>query len=193
MTKCFETSLFRFAMCMCASLLCQIQGSSFLANRKAIESNEVFSKSTMYMFWILFPTKTSSFVEAWQIKQWLTSKVTFRFLSHNWLILSKLCLSPSTSNTSSISTVEKDLTLPIPRILPLLLSPYVTCPLTLWEILLNFLISPVKGLEHSLSRYHIDCLVSAFTYKLDHWDEASTQLNLGPFMLDNFLVPLDTI
>jgi len=190
--KCFDTSLFRWPICMCASLLCQIQGSSFLANRQAIESKEVFSKSTMYMFWILFPTNISSFMDAWQIKQWLASKVTFRFLSHNWLILSKLCLSPSTSKTSSISTTDEDLIFPVPIILPLLLSPYMTCPLTLWEILLNFLLSPVMCLEQPLSRYHIDCLASACSWKTCYFDEAGTQVNLGPLVLDCFATPLGT-
>ena len=96
--KFFETRLFRCAIWMCASLLCQIQGLSFLVNKHAIESKEVFSMSMMYMFWTLFPIKINSFDEAWQIKQWLTSNVTFKFLWHNWLMLKRLCLSPSTSS-----------------------------------------------------------------------------------------------
>ena len=76
-------------------------------------------------------------------------------ISHNWLILSKLYLRPSTNNTWCI---DKDWGLLIslmPIIFSFALSPKVTCPPFLVSSLLNYSLSPVMYLEHPLSRYHL--------------------------------------
>ena len=80
-------------------------------------------------------------------------------------MLSKLCFRPSTNRTSwmiktSLSPIE-----PLPRILPLLLSPYVTCPSYLKVMLTNFDLSSVIGFEQPLSRYHCCMLPFKVSYK----------------------------
>lgn len=50
-------------------------------------------------------------------------------LLHSWLMLRRLCFNPSTYNTSSIVVNGWVPTFPIPIIIPLLLSSYVTNPL----------------------------------------------------------------
>ena len=66
------------------------------------------------------------------------------FLSHNWLMLKRLCFSPSTNSTSLISNVFPPPTSLVPSIFPLLLSPYVTNPCSFLLKFLKFLLSPVK-------------------------------------------------
>jgi len=47
-------------------------------------------------------------------------------------------------------------------------------------------------LEQPLSRYHIDSLALALSCKTDYFDEAGTQTNLGPLVLDCVAVLLGT-
>ena len=70
-------------------------------------------------------------------------------------MLRRLCFRPSTNSTSLIKKVFLSPIVHLPRILPLLLSPYVTWPSFLRSRLTNLLLSPVMCLEQSLSRYHI--------------------------------------
>ncbi|KAE9598408.1 hypothetical protein Lalb_Chr15g0080461 [Lupinus albus] len=69
-------------------------------------------------------------------------------------MLRRLCLSPSTYSTSSIVVEGCFPILPTPRIFPLLLSPYVTYPLSLGVRTENLLLSPVICFEQPLSKYH---------------------------------------
>ncbi|CAL0330935.1 unnamed protein product [Lupinus luteus] len=69
-------------------------------------------------------------------------------------MLRRLCLSPSTYSTPSIVVEGGFPILPTPSILPLLLSPYVTYPLSLGVRTENLLLSLVMCFEQPLSRYH---------------------------------------
>ncbi|KAE9591201.1 hypothetical protein Lalb_Chr20g0115921 [Lupinus albus] len=80
-------------------------------------------------------------------------------------MLRRLCLSPSTYSTSSIVVEGGFPILPTPRIFPLLLSPYVTYPLSLGVRTENLLLSPVICFEQPLSRYHKLQAALKFSYK----------------------------
>ncbi|KAE9607831.1 hypothetical protein Lalb_Chr09g0334311 [Lupinus albus] len=69
-------------------------------------------------------------------------------------MLRRLCLSPSTYSTSSIVVEGGFPILPTPRIFPLLLSPYVTYPLSLGVRTEDLILSPVICFEQPLSKYH---------------------------------------
>ncbi|KAE9608436.1 hypothetical protein Lalb_Chr08g0235631 [Lupinus albus] len=82
-------------------------------------------------------------------------------------MLRRLCLSPSTYNTPSI-VVEGGLPiLPTPSIFPLLLSPYVTYPLSLGVRTENLLLLSVMCFEQPLSKYHKLLAALKFSYKTD--------------------------
>ncbi|KAE9594097.1 hypothetical protein Lalb_Chr18g0050161 [Lupinus albus] len=81
-------------------------------------------------------------------------------------MLRRLCFKPSTYKTFSIVTCGGLPILPIPKILPLLLSPYVTNP-SFGRIKLNFDLSPVICLEQPLSRYHRSFSALKHTYKIN--------------------------
>ncbi|CAL0309389.1 unnamed protein product [Lupinus luteus] len=80
-------------------------------------------------------------------------------------MLRRLCLSPSTYGTPSIVVEGGFLILLTPSILPLLLSPYVTYPLSLGVRTENLLLSPVMCFEQPLSRYHKLQTALKFSYK----------------------------
>ena len=89
-------------------------------------------------------------------------------------MLNRLCLTKM-----SLSPMD-----PLPRILPLLLSPKVTCPSCLKEMLRNFDLSPVMCLEHPLSKYHCCLLSSKISYKEDFQvQKFGPLMNVGPFCL----------
>jgi len=81
------------------------------------------------------------------------------------------------------------LTSPLPRILPLLLSPYVTYPSCLIFKLTNFEASLVICLEQPLSNYHSCWLAVQSPYKIVEVARVGPLLNLGPIFLT---VPLGT-
>ena len=73
---------------------------------------------------------------------------------------------------------------PLPIILPLLLSPYVTWPSCLKVMLTNFYLSPVMCFEQPLSRYHCCMLSIKFPYKVKFQVQRfGPLLNVGPFDL----------
>jgi len=73
---------------------------------------------------------------------------------------------------------------PLPRILPLLLSPYVTWPSYLKVMLINFDLSPVTCFEQPLSRYQCCMLSTKFPYKVKFQVQRfGPLLNVGPFNL----------
>ena len=78
------------------------------------------------------------------------SKITRLPLSHNRQLLSRLGLSPSTSKTLSKEGLREILMLPIPMILPFLLSPKVTNPSSFYDRLVKNDLSPVICLENQL-------------------------------------------
>ena len=109
-------------------------------------------------------------------------------MSHSWLMLSRLCFSPSTYKTSWISKILLSPIKPLPRILPLLLSPYVTCPSSLKMMFTNLDLSPVMCFEQPLSRYH-NCMLSInFPYKRQVQVQRFGPLtNMGPLDLHSSL------
>jgi len=79
-------------------------------------------------------------------------------------------------------------TKPLPRILPLLLSPYLTWPSCLKMMLTNFDLSPVMCFEQPLSRYHCCMLSINFPYKVKFQVQRfGPLLNVGPFDLHSSL------
>ncbi|CAL0315031.1 unnamed protein product [Lupinus luteus] len=80
-------------------------------------------------------------------------------------MLRRLCLSPSTYSTPSIVVEGGFPILPTPSILPLLLSPYVTYPLSIGVRTENLLLSLVMCFEQPLSRYHKLQATLKFSYK----------------------------
>ncbi|CAL0301115.1 unnamed protein product [Lupinus luteus] len=80
-------------------------------------------------------------------------------------MLRRFCLSPSTYSTPSIVVEGGFPILPTPRIFPLLLSPYVTYPLSLGVKTENLLLSSVMCFEQPLSKYHKLQAALKFSYK----------------------------
>ncbi|CAL0332700.1 unnamed protein product [Lupinus luteus] len=80
-------------------------------------------------------------------------------------MLRRLCLSPSTYSTPSIMVDGGFPILPTPRIFPLLLSPYLTYPLSLGVRTKNLLLSTVMCFEQLLSKYHKLQAALKFSYK----------------------------
>ena len=95
------------------------------------------------------------FLCGFSMMQALDSNLIIYPLSHNWLMLKRLCFKPSTNKTSSIKKLDLLPMVPLPMILPLLLSPKVTYPSSMLVSLENWDGSPVICLEHPLSRYHL--------------------------------------
>ena len=87
-------------------------------------------RSLMSMVYILFYFSAiiDVFLYGFSIMQALDSNLTIYPLSHNWLILKRLYFKPSTNKTSSIKKLDLLPMVPLPMILPLLLSPKVTYP-----------------------------------------------------------------
>ena len=109
-------------------------------------------------------------------------------------MLSKLCFNPSTYKTSWISKILLSPIEPLPRILPLLLSPYVTWPSCLKKMLTKFDLSPAMCFEQPLSRYHC-CMPSInFPYKEKFQVQRfGPLLNVGPFDLHSSLGTLESL
>ncbi|CAL0332873.1 unnamed protein product [Lupinus luteus] len=80
-------------------------------------------------------------------------------------MLRRLCFSPSTYNTPFIVVEGGFPILPTPRIFPLLLSPYVTYPLSLGVRIENLLLSSVMCFEQPLSKYHKLQAALKYSYK----------------------------
>ena len=107
-----------------------------------------------YMLFTLFPVNNTLPEISFEIVQVLASKLTLYPLSHSWLMLRRLCFSPSTYSTFSIVVESLVPTSPLPRIFPLLLSPYVTYPSALSFRFMNWVTLPVMCFEQPLFRYH---------------------------------------
>ena len=82
----------------------QLSSTQALLNRHVISSELVELKSATYTFPVLFPVRRIFPVLLSEITQASLVNQTSFPLSHNWLILNKLCLSPSTSATASMMT-----------------------------------------------------------------------------------------
>ena len=139
------------------SLLCQsCSWLDLLATRHTSWSASSFSWRT-YIFLRHWAMNLVAFDSGLLIMHLSCSKVTIFPSSHNWLMLRRLCLSPSTSRTYSICVVPAKSTEPIPTALALEVSPKVTEPRSCLVTLLKSCSSPLICLEQSLSRIHSEC------------------------------------
>ena len=135
------------------SLLCHNKESCSNTLRHESEAQGSEFKSTLYVFPNLLPSSIRSLVLAFLTVHLVVVNVTLFPLSQNWEMLSKLCFKPLTRYTLSMEWVGDLPILPIPTILPFLLSPNVTLPLLRAVSERNFDLSPVICLEQPLSRY----------------------------------------
>lgn len=122
-TRSFAITLFSKSKLTCANRLCQSHESSLMETRHLALVKDTSFKSSMYTLFTLYPLSTSFFLSLCLIMQQSFENDTLYPLSHNWLILMRLCLRPSTKRTSEIVVNEGLPTLPFPSISPLLLSP----------------------------------------------------------------------
>jgi len=113
-----------------------------------------YHKYSTCVFFTLLPITNVCLVDASKLMHKFGLNVTSYPLSHNWLMLSNLCLSPSSSKTSLIIIESLFPTSPLPRILPFLLSPYVTKSSCFIFKFINFGASPNICFEKLLSKYH---------------------------------------
>jgi len=81
-------------------------------------------------------------------------KITSNPLSHNWLMLSRLCFKPCTYWTFYILAELGLPIIPLPLILSLSLFPNVTSPPSFFSKVRKQSLSPVMCLEQPLSKYH---------------------------------------
>jgi len=88
------------------------------------------------------------------------------YLSHNWLILSKLYFRSFIRNTFSIEREDLPPILPTPMIFPFELSLNMTFPLLILVMLENNESSLVICLEQALSNNHSSYSFDSYTHKI---------------------------